>query len=117
MKKLLAIIISIGLMGAGCVASTPKTDQEPEAKMTTMSGPIVTVAENSFVMELGHDRGAPLEKITVTYDQNTRFAVPDGSGIGAPIAKPEIQPGLQVEVQGFEKAGTVRATNIIFNAE
>lgn len=89
-----------------------------------MSGQITLIEEGSFVIlkkspETGEDT---TEKITVTYDDKTRFATPDGSGIGAPIAKPQIEAGLMVDVSGSLQIGLdpypiLTANNIIFIAE
>lgn len=112
MKKIGFIIAALLLVGAGC-ANTP-AEITKKTGSVVVSGQIVSVAQDSFVLEAGETK----QKNSIVYSSTTRFAEPDGSGIGGPITKPQIEPGLQVEVQGeWQEDGKIKATNIIFNAE
>lgn len=117
------------LLGGGCAANAPtpttSTTEEEKAVQARMSGQITQIVDDTnFVIlkkspETGEDT---TEKIMVTISDKTRFAVPDGSGIGAPIAKPEISAGMVVDVSGELQTGLdpyamLFAGNIIFNAE
>jgi hypothetical protein len=127
MKKLATVLVGLVLLGGGCAptAPTPVSENTEEAVQARMSGQITQIVDDStFIIlkkspETGEDT---TEKISVTYNEKTRFAVPDGSGIGAPIAKPQIEAGMVVEVQGELEVGLdpyamLFANNIIFNAE
>lgn len=116
MKKIGFILAVLLLAGAACTSPQPETVGE----FVVVHGQIVAVAESKFtIVKNNPETGeTTTEQAVVVYDSNTRFAVPDGSGIGGPIPKPTIETGLQVEVHGTTKENnTIQAENIIFNAE
>lgn len=121
MKKILALVVVLVLGGVGCVAQQPAqvvtSRFQIYGRIVTVDGSVLTINEND------PNTGKPTaNQMTVEYTTTTRFAVPDGSGIGAPITKPQIEPGLQVDIQGVARTLPNRKTerqadNIIFIAE
>lgn len=117
MYKILGIIALLCLAGVGCSSNVaPNTVTILNSRLV---GQIATVAETGFVVVKDDSSTGVDEKITVTYDQITRFAEPDGSGIGGPIPKPEIKPGMKVDASGTLLPNTkpypiLEAENIIF---